>query len=80
MLNLCFKRSEQGRELWAAKSPFSQDQTLMLQFKSWACANVEHLTVQKCTEWVNEQLLKDWTLQLRAINIKALPVTELTVH
>jgi hypothetical protein len=63
MLNLCFKRSEHGRTLWAAESPFSQDEALMMQFKSWARADVEHLTVEKSTEWVNEQLLQDWTLE-----------------
>ena len=53
----------------------------MLQFKSWARSDVEHLTVQKCTEWVNDKLLKDWTLdQLKCICIKSVPVTQLTVR
>jgi hypothetical protein len=60
---LKFKRSTRGRGSSAAKSPFAEDENLLLQFKLWARSDLEHLTVGKASIWVNEELLKDWTTQ-----------------
>jgi hypothetical protein len=76
MLDLRFKRSAKGKVKWAAKSPFQNDESMMIQFKSWARADLEHLTVEKCANWINETLLSDWTSeQLKSqLNIKLFPV------
>ena len=44
---LQFKRSEQGRAAYFAKSPFSEDECLSVQLKSWARQDLEHLNVRK---------------------------------
>jgi hypothetical protein len=61
LLDLCFKRSKAGTVEWAAQSPFGKDESLMIQLKLWARADLEHLTIQKCADWVNTTLLSDWT-------------------
>jgi hypothetical protein len=38
-----------------------EDESLMVQFKSWACSDLETLTVNKVQAWVNKNLLKDWS-------------------
>jgi hypothetical protein len=58
---LKFRRSLRGRESNAAKSPFLEDKSLTLKFKAWARDDLEHLTVSKVTDWVNMELLHDWT-------------------
>jgi hypothetical protein len=58
-----FKRSARGHASSAAKSPFAEDEHLVLQFKLWARSDLEHLTVGKAAIWVNEELLNDWTTQ-----------------
>ena len=45
--SLQFKRSDRGRASYFAKSPFSEDESLMVQFKSWCRVEIEHLTVKK---------------------------------
>jgi hypothetical protein len=76
MLDLRFKRSAKGRVEWAAKSPFAFDESLMVQLKLWARADLEHLTVQKCADWINNTLLSDWTPgQLKTdLNVTSFPV------
>jgi hypothetical protein len=78
MLDLRFKRSEKGKVEWAAVSPFAKDESLMLMFKSWARADLNNLTVQKTTDWVNHTLLSDWLpAQLKEqLNIKSYPVSQ----
>jgi hypothetical protein len=58
---LKWMRSSRGRISRSAKSPFSEDESLMVQFKSWARSDLETLTVKKAQEWVNKTLLKDWS-------------------
>jgi hypothetical protein len=82
MLDLQFKRSQRGTAEWTAESPFKTNKSLMIQLKLWARADLEHLTVQKCADWVNDTLLSDWTPeQLKSqLNIKSFPVTPTIVR
>ena len=73
---LRFRRSERGRQSFQAKSPFSDSEDLSVQLKSWARADIEHLTIQKAARFVNEELLSDWTAdQFRSHRIQY-PVSE----
>jgi hypothetical protein len=46
----------------SAKLPFLEDESLMVQFKSWAHSDLDTLTaVNKVQTWVNKYLLKDWS-------------------
>jgi hypothetical protein len=54
-------RSSRGRLSRSAKSPFSEDESLVVQFKSWARSDLETLTVNIAQAWVNKTLLKDWS-------------------
>jgi hypothetical protein len=58
---LKWMRSSRGRTSRSAKSPFSEDESLMVQFKSWARSDLETLTVNKAQAWVNKTLLTDWS-------------------
>jgi hypothetical protein len=49
---LRFRRCERGRQSFQAKSPFSDNEDLSLQLKSWARADIEHLTIQKAARFV----------------------------
>jgi hypothetical protein len=60
---LKWMRSSRGRTSRSAKSPFSEDESLMVQFKSWARSDLETLTVNKTQAWVNKILLKDWSAE-----------------
>jgi hypothetical protein len=60
---LKWMRSSSGRLSRSAKSPFSEDESLMVQFKSWARSDLETLTVNKAQAWVNKILLKDWSAE-----------------
>jgi len=52
------------------RSPLEGDEELSLQFKTWAKANLEELTVQRAVEWLDEQL-GNWTAhELNNLNIK----------
>ena len=44
---LKFKRSERGRESFHARTPFSEDELLLVRFKSWARIDLEHLSIRK---------------------------------
>jgi hypothetical protein len=55
-------RSKEGVN-WAAWSPFQNNELLMIQVKLWARADLEHLTVQKCADWINATLFLDWTTE-----------------
>jgi len=54
-----FCRSTRGRKSYFAKSPFTEDESLMVQFKSWAQQDIEHLTIKKTQEFVTNKLLYD---------------------
>jgi hypothetical protein len=56
-LGLKWMRSSRGRTSRSAKSPFSEDESLMVQFKSWARSDLETLTVNKAQAWINKTLL-----------------------
>jgi hypothetical protein len=59
----------------AAKSPFAEDESLMIQLKGWGWANLEKLSVDSAQDWINETLLSKWTTeQLTNLNI-TYPVT-----
>ena len=60
---LKWMRSSRGRYSRSAKLPFSEDESLMVQFKSWARSDLETLTVDKAQAWVNKILLKDWSAE-----------------
>jgi hypothetical protein len=71
-----FRRSLRGRESNAAKSPFLEDESLTLKFKAWARDDLEHLTVSKVTEWVNLELLQDWTASQLYTNKIKYPISQ----
>ena len=56
-----FPKSKKGYSSSAAISPFSQDECLMIQFKSWAKSDLENLTIEKATNWINNNFLNEWT-------------------
>ena len=56
-------RSSRGSVSRSAKSPFSVDESLMVQFKPWARSDLETLTVNKAQAWINKVLLKDWSAE-----------------
>jgi hypothetical protein len=66
MHNLPFKRSAKGRVEWAARSPFQNDESLMIQLKLWARVHLEHLTVQKCADYTV------FGLDVRAVKVSAI--------
>jgi hypothetical protein len=57
---MCSSRRRLSR---SAKLPFSEDESLMVQFKSWTCSDLETLTVNKAQAWINKTLLKDWSAE-----------------
>jgi hypothetical protein len=61
--SLKFRRSERGRHTVAARSPFEEDESLMIQLKGWGRANLEKLSVDSAREWINETLLSKWTTE-----------------
>ena len=76
---LQFSRSKRGRESFFQKSPFSEDECLTLQFKSWARQDLEHLNVKKAAEFINTRLLSSWSVQQLNTNKISYPVTEFVV-
>ena len=54
---LKFRRSKKGRAAYFMKSPFAEDESLTLQFKSWARSDLEHLSVKKAWYFINLKLL-----------------------
>jgi hypothetical protein len=60
---LKWMRSSRGRLSRSAKSPFSEDESLMVQFKSWARSGLETLTLNKAQAWINKTQLKDWSTE-----------------
>ena len=74
--DLHFTKSACGSSLTAATSPFQEDESLLVQFETWARSDLEHLTIKKSTEWTNKKLLAGWTMEnLKAMNI-SVPVKE----
>jgi hypothetical protein len=55
--------SSRGKSSRSAKSPFSEDESLMVQFRSWAGSDLETLTVNKAQAWIDITLLKDWSAE-----------------
>jgi len=65
---LNFRRSERGRHDRLAKSPFAEDELLTMQFKTWARQDLEHFSIKKSHEFINNTLLASWTAQQLQIN------------
>ena len=59
--DLHFIKSMRGSSSSEDCSPSSEYESLLLQFKAWARADLEKLTVKKGRQWVNEKLLAEWT-------------------
>ena len=47
-----------------------------MQFKTWARQDLEHLSIKKSHEFVNNTLLASWTAQQLQINKISFPVSE----
>ena len=58
-----------------ALSPFAEDKSLTVQFKSWARVDLEHLTIHKVQDFINNKLLCDWTTQQLRVNKISYPVS-----
>lgn len=76
---LRFKRSNRGRDSFHARSPFAEDELLLVQFKSWARIDLEHLSIKKSQDFINSKLLADWTAQQLSVYKISYPVTEYIV-
>ena len=74
--SLKFRRSERGKHDRLAKSPFLEDELLTMQFKTWARQDLEHLSIKKSHEFINNTLLASWTAQQLQINKISFPVSE----
>ena len=77
--SLQFCRSKRGRQSSQAKSPFGEDELLTTQFKGWARSDLEHLSIQKAQNFINNQLLADWIAHQLNANKISYPVTEYIV-
>jgi hypothetical protein len=60
-LSLKFRRNQRGRASDAARSPFAEDEMMMMQLKAWGRANLEKLSVDSAREWINETMLSKFT-------------------
>ena len=76
---LQFRQSARGKASSKAQSPFSEDESLMVQLKTWARQDLEHLTVKKATIFINEKLLSDWSVTQLATYKISYPVSETIV-
>jgi hypothetical protein len=73
--SLKFRRNLRGRASDAARSPFNEDEGMMMQLKGWGRANLEKLSVDSAREWINETMLSKFTAeQFTNLNI-SYPVT-----
>lgn len=72
---LRFRPNMRGHSSDKAKSPFLEDESLLMQFKSWARSDLEHLNTKKATDWINTELLKDWTTEQFERNKISYPVS-----
>eukprot|EP00560_Eucampia_antarctica_P001784 CAMPEP_0197841566 /NCGR_PEP_ID=MMETSP1437-20131217/46256_1 /TAXON_ID=49252 ORGANISM="Eucampia antarctica, Strain CCMP1452" /NCGR_SAMPLE_ID=MMETSP1437 /ASSEMBLY_ACC=CAM_ASM_001096 /LENGTH=157 /DNA_ID=CAMNT_0043451347 /DNA_START=1109 /DNA_END=1579 /DNA_ORIENTATION=+ len=52
--DLRFTKSCRGSSSAETISPFAEDESLLIQFKSWARCDLEHLTIKRVSEWVND--------------------------
>ena len=77
--SLKFRRSARGRSSYFAVSPFSEDECLTVQFKSWARQDLEHLTVKKAQDFINEKLLSQWSAEQLLVSKISFPVSECVV-
>ena len=77
--SLKFRRSERGRSSYFAKSPFIEDECLTVQFKSWARQDLEHLSIKKSQDFINEKLLSKWNAEQFLTNKISFPVSEYIV-
>ena len=76
---LRFKRSNRGRDSFQARTPFAEDELLLVQFKGWAQIDLEHLSIKKSQDFINSKLLADWTAQQLSVYKISYPVTEYIV-
>lgn len=74
--SLQFKRSDRGRQSYFPESLFKENENLNGQFKRWTRQDLEHLTIKKCTEFINQKLLNNWTTQQLENNKISHPVSE----
>ena len=58
-----FTKSCRGSSSAETISPFAEDESLFIQFKSWARCDLENLTIKRAAEWVNNKVLAEWTVQ-----------------
>ena len=77
--SLKFRHSYEGRASYFAKSPFGENKYLNMQLKSWARQDLEHLSIRKAQNFVNLNLLSDWTAQQLETNKISYPVSEYVV-
>jgi hypothetical protein len=61
--SLKFRRNLRGRASDAARSPFNEDEGMMMQLKGWGRANLEKLSVDSAREWINETMLSKFTAE-----------------
>ena len=54
-----FQKSECGASSLEAASPFKEDESLFVQFKSWENSELSSLTIRTAIDWVNTKLLDD---------------------
>ena len=76
---LQFRRSSRGRESHKAKSPFAEDEFLMVQLKGWARKDIEHLTIKKAGAFINYKLLSDWSASQLSTYKISYPVSDKVV-
>ena len=53
--SLKFCRSMQGKASSMALSPFAEDESLTVQFKSWARVDLEHLNIKKSAKFYQQE-------------------------
>lgn len=70
-----FPCSSRGKGYIIAESLFAEDEALMLQFKSWACVDIGHLSIQKAQEFVNDKLMSSWVVLQLKQNMISYPVS-----
>ena len=57
--DLRFTRSFCGKSSSMACSPYAEDESLLVEFKSWAWSDLDKLTIKKAAEWVNKKVCRE---------------------
>ena len=70
-----FKQSLRGKDTTSEKSPFAENKELTMRFKMWARSDIEHLSVIKAHNFINNKLLSKWTAQELMNNKISYPVS-----